>query len=702
MKRELIELFINQITELTYKKIKKFLGVSKKHMDEEVKNTLKELELDGILYEDKDGLYKSVPSNFFVSEINETKKGTKYIIVNEDRIYLQKENLNGALPYDKVLIENNGENYNVKKVILRNMPYIVCEVIIKNGKKYLKPINTENDLEIIISTNAMKKLVVGERILVKVLTSIYDDKYDAEVIKSIGHKDDPDIDFKTVAYSNGFDFEFSKEALKELESIPDEVTEEDLIGRVDLRKWNTFTIDGEDTKDMDDAISIKKLEDGYLLGVHIAHVSHYIKPKSALFEEALKRSTSVYFPEAVIPMFPHKISNGICSLNENVDRLTRTVLMKFDTTGNLKDYKIFKSVIHSNKKMTYENVDKLLNGENVEGYEEYKQDIKLMKALSDKLSYIKNERGYIGFDNEELKFKLDNIGNTEELKVKNRLKSEELIENFMLVPNHLVTLHIGARPCVYRNHPFPSDYRIKETFIFLLNLGYRIKNLSNLDSRLLVQKLLEIFKDKEEFLILSNMILRSMRLAYYGIENEGHYGLALEDGYTHYTSPIRRMPDLLVHTLLDMYDQKELTEEEATNLLNFLETACKHASKMERLSEKAEYEVEKVQVVNYVKQHIGETTEVYIEQINEDHLVVRSKELMDGIIYFEDLNDDVFMLPSGKLKSNITGRVYKIGHKLEVEILNASYTDKLIYYKMIDNLTLSEADEKKLLKIRDC
>lgn len=700
MKKELIELFLNENTELTYKKIKKFLGVSKKHIDEEVKNTLKDLELEGILYEDKDGLYKSVPSNFFVSEIGETKKGSKYILENEQRIYLEKENLNGALAYDKVLIEKNDKTCIVKKVILRNMPYVVCEVTLKDGKKYLKPIHTDNNLEIIISANKMKKLVIGERVLLKVLTSTYDDKYDAEVIKSIGHKDDPDIDFKTVAYNNGFDFEFSKEALEELENIPDEVREEDLKDRVDLRNWTTFTIDGEDTKDMDDAVSIKRTEDGLLLAVHIAHVSHYIKPGTALFNEALKRSTSVYFPEAVIPMFPHKISNGICSLNEGVDRLTRTVMMKFDLFGNLKDYKIFKSVIHSDKKMSYENVDKILNGEKVEGYENFEWDLTLMKMLSDRLSYIKNERGYIGFDSNELKIKLDNIGNTEEIKVKNRLKSEELIENFMLVPNHLVTVHIGARPCVYRNHPFPSDYRIKETFDLLLNLGYRIKNLSNLDSRILVQKLLEIFKDKEEFLILSNMILRSMRLAYYGVENEGHYGLALEDGYTHYTSPIRRMPDLLVHTLLDMYDEKDLTEEEMNTLITFLEEACEHASKMERLSEKAEYEVEKVQIINYVKAHIGEKTEVFIEKINEDHLVVRSKELMDGIIYYEDMDDEVYMLPSGKLKSAITGRVYKIGHKLEAEILDASYIDKMIYYKLIDNLTLTEADEKKLLKVQ--
>lgn len=448
---------------------------------------------------------------------------------------------------------------------------------------------------------------------------------------------------------------------------------------------------------MDDAVSIKKTEKGYVLGVHIAHVSHYVKPGMALFEEALKRSTSVYFPNAVLPMLPHKLSNGICSLNPDVDRLARSIIIEFDENGEIINYRIAKSVIHSDKKMNYDDVENILSkGIIKNGYEPFVKDLRLMRELSEKLSLIKNNRGYIGFDSKELKFELDSLGNTKEIKVKSRKSSEEMIENFMLVPNHLVALYAGAKPFVYRNHPSPSYSRIQETILYLKELGYNLHNLDSMSNSMLIQKLLSLFKDKEEFIVISNMILRSLKLAYYGVENEGHFGLALEDGYIHFTSPIRRVPDLLDHTLIDLYEEKDLTEEDIEKLLALLKEYSSHASRMERMADKAEYEVDKVQVINYIKQHVGEHAEVFIEAINSSYIVVRSNGLLDGIIYFEDFNDDIYMLPSGNLKSKITGKIYKVGHKLEVEIKDASYKDKTIYYVLIDNLTLREVEKVKL------
>ncbi len=704
MKKELIDLFTKEQTELNYKKIKKYLSKNEEYLDTELRTLLHDLELEGVLYEDKDGLFKSLPSNFFVREIIETKKGYRYIAgLNEERLLIDSKNLNGALNYDKVLVEIENSKAKVIKVLERNFPNVVCEVVEIDGSKHLKPLNTNNNLELVIGHNTLKKLVSGERVLVEVSREAFDyedDKtiYDAKFIKSIGHKNDPDIDYKTVAYSHGFNVDFSPEAVEEANKIPNEVLEEEIKGRMDLRKWNIFTIDGVDCKDMDDAVSIQKTETGYLLGVHISHVSHYIKPGMALFKEALERTTSVYFPGSVIPMFPHKISDGICSLNEGVDRLTRSVLIEFDFLGNIKDYKIVKSVIRSKKKMNYDDVERVINGEEVKGYENFKEDLINMKYLSEKLTVIKKERGYASFDSSELKFDLDDLNNTEAVHVRERKLSEEIIENFMVTANTIVPKHIGNRPCVYRNHPFPSEGRIRETLATLNDLGYRVRNLSSLKKQALVGALLNMFKDKEEFLILSNMILRSMRLAFYGVENEGHFGLALDEGYTHFTSPIRRLADLLEHTLLDMYDEKELSEEEIENILDLLKTACEHASKMERMAEKAEYEIDKLQVINYIKQNIGEKHEVFIEQIFPSYIVVRSKEYMDGIIYTKDFNDDVYFLPSGKLKSRVTGNQYKVGHKLEVEIKDASYFDKIIYYKLLRNITLEEVKEKKLQK----
>ncbi len=704
MKKELIELFTKEQTELSYKKIKKYVSRNEGYLDTDLRTLLHDLELEGVLYESSDGLFRSLPSNFFVREITETKKGSYYVSgISEEKLRIDSRYINGALNYDKVLVEIDNGKAKVVKVLERNFPNVVCEVIEIEGVKHLKPLDTNNNLELVIGHNTMKKLVPGERILVEVSRNVFDYNegktiYDAKFIKSIGHKNDPDIDYKTVAYNNGFSVDFSPEAIEEANNIPDEVSEEEIEGRMDLRKWNIFTIDGIDCKDMDDAVSIKKTEDGYLLGVHISHVSHYIKPDMALFKEALERTTSVYFPGSVIPMFPHKISDGICSLNEGVDRLTRSVLIEFDNSGNVKDYKIVKSVINSKKKMNYDDVEKVINGETVEGYEPFKEDLMAMKELSEKLTILKKERGYASFDSSELKFKLDELNNTEKIQVKERKISEEIIENFMVTANTIIPKYIGNRPCVYRNHPFPSDGRIRETLATLNDLGYRVKNLSGLKKQVLVQTLLNMFKDKEEFLILSNMILRSVRMAFYGVENEGHFGLALDEGYTHFTSPIRRLADLLEHTLLDLYDEKELCEKEIENILELLKTSCEHASKMERMADKAEYEIDKLQVINYIKQNIGEKHEVFIEQVFPNYIVVRSKDFMDGIIYIEDFNDEVYYISSGKLKSRITGNQYKIGHKLEVEIKDASYFDKTIYYKLLKNLTLEEGKQKKLEK----
>lgn len=695
MKKELIELFQNN-EELSYRNIKRLLGVSKRHIDDELKEILRSLELEGILYLDKDGLYKSVPSFFFVKEIYETKKGNRYIVHNDERVPINKHLLNGALTFDKVLVSLEGEA-KVVKVIERSFPNIVCEVVMENGIKKLSPINTNNEMELIAGSLSMKKLLVGEVVLVNVKETLFDDKYDAEVIKRIGFNTDPDIDYKTVLYNHGFSIEFPKEAIKEAEELPIEVLETDLEGRLDLRDKNIFTIDGEDCKDMDDAVSIERTSYGYLLGVHIAHVSHYVKPGMTLFDEALNRGTSVYFPDSVNPMLPYILSNGICSLNEGVNRLTRTFLIKFDSDGNIIDYNIYKSVIKSKKKMNYNDVDKVLNGEIVKGYEPFVNDLNIMNELSNKLSDIKNKRGYLGFDSDELSFDIDEHGNTNSIKVKNRCSSEEMIENFMLIPNHLVTHYIGSNPCIYRNHPLPSEEKIQNTLLLLKDLGYRIQGLSNMKKQFLLQRLIDTFKDKEEFMILSNLILRSVKLAYYDTVNEGHFGLALDDGYTHYTSPIRRLPDLLIHTILDMYEEG-INEEEFTSLNNFLTDASKRASQKERLAESCEYEVDKLQIINYIKQHIGEEREVFIESITTDGLVVRSKELMDGFIRIDDFNNHAHLYPSGKLKSLDNGKTYKIGHKLAVTIKDASYRDRIIYYSLVDNLTLEEASKLKLKK----
>ena len=700
MKKELIEYVeSDKFESISFNGIKKYLGVSKKHMNDELKEVLNSLELEGLLYEDKDGLYKKMPSNFLVTTIDETKKGTKYYETNNIRCILQKNKLNGALCYDKVIIDTNTNE--VVKVLVRNMPNVVCEVrMTPEGFKYLYPVNTNNNLKITIGTQKMKKLIPGSRVLIEATNEIYDNMYVGKYIKTIGFINEPDIDFKTIAYNYGFNLEFPKEVLEELKKFSDEVTYEDKIGRVDLTDERVFTIDGKDCKDMDDAISIKRKEDGgYILKVHIAHVSHYVKFGSAIFEEAARRGNSVYFPDSVVAMLPERLSNELCSLNPNVERLTRTVEIELDKNAKVTSYKTYRSVIKSKLKMNYDDVFDIITGKEAKSeYKPFVNDLMILKELSEKLTKIKIERGYTSFDSEELKLVMDELGNTKEIIVEKDNIAHEIIENCMLLPNELVTHLYPGFPFGFRNHEIPSAYKMYDLIETLKELGYPIKNLKNMKPNFLIQRLLNDFKGKEEYVIISRIILTSLKLAYYGTENKGHFGLALQNGYTHYTSPIRRLNDLIIHNLLDMYEDGNLTKEKLIEIDNMIEKLLEHASRMERQAEKAEYEADKLQVINYLKQHIGEEQIAYIEKITPEYIKVIVPGLMDGIIKFDDMSERTYMLPSGKLKGVDTGRVYKPGHKVLLTIKDATYVDKSIYYNLIDNLTLTESDSNKLTR----
>lgn len=700
MKKELIEYVkSDKFESISFNGIKKYLGVSKKHMNDELKEVLNFLELEGLLYEDKDGLYKKMPSNFLVTTIDETKKGTKYYETNNIRCILQKNKLNGALCYDKVIIDTNTNE--VVKVLVRNMPNVVCEVrMTPEGFKYLYPVNTNNNLKITIGTQKIKKLIPGSRVLIEATNEIYDNMYVGKYIKTIGFINEPDIDYKTIVYNYGFNLEFPKEVLEELKKFSDEVTYEDKIGRVDLTDERVFTIDGKDCKDMDDAISIKRKEDGgYILKVHIAHVSHYVKFGSAIFEEAARRGNSVYFPDSVVAMLPERLSNELCSLNPNVERLTRTVEIELDKNAKVTSYKTYRSVIKSKLKMNYDDVFDIITGKEAKSeYKPFVNDLMILKELSEKLTKIKIERGYTSFDSEELKFVMDELGNTKEILVEKDNIAHEIIENCMLLPNELVTHLYPGFPFGFRNHEIPSAYKMYDLIETLKELGYPIKNLKNMKPNFLIQRLLNDFKGKEEYVIISRIILTSMKLAYYGTENKGHFGLALQNGYTHYTSPIRRLNDLIIHNLLDMYEDGNLTKEKLIEIDNMIEKLLEHASRMERQAEKAEYEADKLQVINYLKQHIGEEQIAYIEKITPEYIKVMVPGLMDGIIKFDDMPERTYMLPSGKLKGVDTGRVYKPGHKVLLTIKDATYVDKSIYYNLIDNLTLTESDSNKLTR----
>lgn len=396
----------------------------------------------------------------------------------------------------------------------------------------------------------------GHKVLVRLLNR-QDNGYNAEVLTIIGHKNDPGIDILSIVYKYGIEVEFNDEVKNELNAIPDSVSEEETKNRVDLRNEIIFTIDGDDTKDIDDAISIEKLENGnYKLGVHIADVSYYVKEKTALYETAMERGTSVYLADRVIPMLPHKLSNGICSLNPNVDRLAISCIMEIDNNGKLISHDIFESVIKSRIQMTYKKVNKVLE-ENIipEGYEEFADKLRLMQELADILRKMKIKRGYIDFDIDESKIIVDDTGKAIDVTLRNRGTGEKLIEDFMIMANETVAEHIAAYeflPFIYRIHGEPSEEKITQFISYVSACGYKLtgkfKDIKPSD----MQNILSQLKDTKEFSIFSDLLLRCMQKAVYDTNNIGHFGLGSRC-YTHFTSPIRRFPDTTVHRLLRKY-----------------------------------------------------------------------------------------------------------------------------------------------------
>lgn len=699
MKRILTEYFENQKElEISLSKIKKYLNQKMEFDINDLYSVLKQLQLEGIIYE-KNGLYMGFPSNFFITQVQQTKNGKKYIIDNNNTIFLDDEDAFKVQAFDDVVIAKNNNKYTLKKVLKRNFPQVVCEVVTEDNIKKLKPVGKQF-CGIDIGSKNMKKLTEGQLVLLNVTEEEFENKYIGEFVKVVGHKDDPDIDYKIIAYNMGFEFNFPENVLNQLESIPLEVCESDLINRVDFRNWTTFTIDGKACKDMDDAVSIKKDETGYLLGVHIADVAHYIKPDTPLFNEAIKRSTSVYFPKYVIPMFPHKISNGICSLNPNVDRLTKSTIIRFDKQGNIIDYKIVDGVIHSKKKMNYEDVNEVINGNVPQDYKAFEKDLKLMQELSSILSNIKNRRGFLALDTSEAEFQINEQNQTEKISVQPRLESENIIENFMLKSNEVNAMN-RYLPYIYRNHEIIEDDALSNAINELKFLGYHFQNLHNLTSNKMIQKVLASLKDKEEFFVLSKLLLQKLKKAYYGTINVGHYGLALEY-YTHSTSPIRRITDFINQYVDDIYKTQSLEDETLKRLEEFLNDVAKRASQKERLADLAEYEGDKLRNTEYAKQHIGQNVEVFIEQIHPTYLVAKSKELISFIIrYDEDLDDDVNYISDNELpilKSKNNGSYYKIGDKLLIKIKEASFEENVIYAHALDHLNKDIASRKRTIQ----
>ena len=674
----------------------------------ELQETLKKLiEEYKVFYTKKEKyiLLKNCPS-LKIGPLSVNKKGFGFVILpEEDDIYIDKTNLKDAIDEDIVLCEVTSRTARkegkIIKVIKRDLKNLVGEVVIHHNKMCLKLDDDKKDITVILNPDTTHNCVEGHKVLVEITERLKNHVYSGDVLKIIGHKNDPQVDILSIAYKYGIYEDFNPRVLEELEYIPDVVDAKELKNRRDLTDKMIFTIDGDDTKDIDDAISLEKEGNDYVLGVHIADVSNYVKENTALGDAAYERGTSSYLADTVIPMIPHKLSNGICSLNEGVIRLSMSCVMKYNSEGKLLDYDIFPSYIKSSKKMTYKNVNKIIM-ENIvpAGYEQFADTLKAMHELAKILRKMKERRGYIDFDLDEVKIIQDEQGHAIDVQKRVRGEGEKLIEDFMIAANECVASHIYnmGLPFIYRVHETPKPEKI-EDFMNMINiLGYRLHTKIKDVTPYTMQKVLDELKDKKEYEILSEMLLRSMRKAEYRSENIGHFGIASR-AYTHFTSPIRRYPDLVVHRLLKKYLVEDDYSKSTIDMLNnSLSQIASHSSEREVAAVNAERDVDDMKMAEYMENHIGEEYIGKINTITNFGFFVELDNLVEGLVHISSLKKDYFNYVPELLSlvGKSTKKTYRLGDKVKVKCVAASKETAMIDFEIVEEKNGNTKQKSKI------
>lgn len=669
--------------------------IKKLNIFDEFEDAIKKLEKNGeIYYDEYTNKYGPMPSNFFVVEIQTSKKGRKFVEIHGEKIMINSKNLNGAIAFDKVIISNDHNECKVEKILSREKSTFMCELVIENGNKTVVPLDKDVMYPIKIRKKELKNLHNGDIFTIDAAKTITHEGIKGTFEKLLCNKLDPDADIIAICYEYGFRVNFSNESLKELENIPEVIPEKSKTKRIDLRDELIYTIDGADTKDIDDAISVSKTDFGYILKVHIAHVSAYVPLNSALFEDALKNTTSIYPPGKVVPMFPQKISSGICSLNEGVDRYARTTEVHFDNQGNIINSKTYQSIIHSNKKMTYENVNKILEDNIIpSGYIEFEENLRLAYKLSKLINKIKMHRGYVKFQSEEVVFLYSDKGIIKDVIHRKSGAAQELIENFMVTANSELT-KLG--PITFRNHEEPERDKIERALKEIKNLDFTLPQSDSLSTRKYLQIILDHFSKEEASIILNKIVLQSFNRAKYETDNKGHFGLAL-DNYAHTTSPIRRIIDFMNQVILDLEENPNTTKEELKAVYEQLKKICELASEKERLADTVEHKASLIEMAKFLEDKIGEEYEMLLSEINPNYIKVSAKGMLEGVITMENfIGDTVHYTKKGNLKSEKNGWEYKVGNTLRVKLKSVQTSSGLINYTMEENLTRSKNIEDKI------
>ena len=658
---------------------------------EEFRRILQSLVSEGRIQVTGQGKYVKPQDNRLSGIYYGTARGFGFVEVEgrEEDLYIPEDKRGGAFHQDRVQVallpggHGRRQEACVVKILERGTKQVVGTYEQCENFGFVIPDNSKIGTDIFVSRERSKGAVTGHKVVVE-LTSYGDDRHKPEgrVAEILGHINDPGVDIMSVVRRFELPVEFGEKVMKQTDRVPDHVQETDKDGRTDLRDLQMVTIDGEDAKDLDDAVSLYLDERGqYRLGVHIADVSNYVQENSALDWEALKRGTSVYLVDRVIPMLPHKLSNGICSLNEGVERLALSCLMTINARGEVTDYEIVESVIRVDRRMSYTSVKKILQDQDEEErrqYESFVPMFELMEELAAILRKKRHKRGSIDFDFTESKILLDQDGRPLEIRPYERNVATKIIEDFMLIANETVAQHFFwlELPFVYRTHEKPDQEKIMKLSTFIRNVGYSVKTSGAEIHPKELQKLLGRIADTEEETLISRLTLRSLKQAKYTVECSGHFGLACQY-YCHFTSPIRRYPDLQIHRIIKDQIRGRLREERIAHYAGRLPEVAKHSSRMERRAEEAERETDKLKKAEYMEEHIGEVYDGVICGITQWGIYVELPNTVEGLIHVSVLSGDFFYYneESYEMIGRDTGKTYKLGERIRVQVKSV---DRLI------------------------
>lgn len=675
------------------------LGVSKGDRLQ-LERILLELQEEGKITLSKRGKYAKSEVKNMIGTFTSHPKGYGFVSIEgeEEDIFIPANDVNGAMHLDTVEVSispvatGKRREGKILKIVERGMKQVVCTFDKSENFGFAIPDNPKFGTDIFVPLERSKGAISGHKVVVEITDYGKRGKHpEGKVIEIIGHINDPGTDILSIVRAYDMPVEFSEKIMRQVENVSNEVSEADMAGRMDIRDWMMVTIDGEDAKDLDDAVSLRMEGENYILGVHIADVSNYVQERSALDVEALKRGTSVYLVDRVIPMLPHKLSNGICSLNENVNRLALSCIMTINPKGEVIDHQIAETVIRTNRRMTYTNVKKILVDRDPEVIAEYEELVPMFEKMEELAKILRKKRmkrGSIDFDFPETKVVLDKSGKPIEIKPYDRNVATKIIEDFMLIANETVAQHFFWQeiPFVYRTHDNPDSEKIHKLSTFINNFGYTIHIGTDEVHPKELQKLLEKIEGSEEEALISRLTLRSMKQARYTTSCTGHFGLAT-NYYCHFTSPIRRYPDLQIHRIIKETLRGRMKDKRIEHYEEILNEVAKHSSEMERRADEAERETIKLKKVEYMEDHIDEEFEGVISGVMEWGFFVELPNTVEGLVRVTELRDDFYQFyeDTYELVGEATNRRFKLGQKIRVRVLSTDRIMRTIDFGLVED-----------------